>query len=228
LKSSHIIPEFFYKSMYDALHRFHLIPSDSAKPEQFVQKGMREKLLCGGCELKFSQWESYAYRTFVEAHGVHVTHFKNRILLQGIDYGKFKLFLLSLLWRTDVSTLSFFDEVDLGPHGERIRLALLKGDPLQPNNYPCVLTAVTIDGVFFPDWHVPPTLAKYDGHHVYRLLVSGVLFMFFVGSHPPPQRLGVLTLNTKNEMSVAVEEIRNIPFLSDIMLTFKARNARKN
>jgi len=228
LKNSHIIPEFLYKSMYDALHRCHLISSDSCKAEQFAQKGMREKLLCGKCELKFSQWENYANRAFVEAHGVRVTHINNRIVLQGIDYRTFKLFLLSLLWRSSVSTLAFFDEVELGPHEEKLRLALLNNDPLQPNNYPCALTAVKIDGVFFPDWHLAPSLTKYDGHHVYRLLVSGILFMFFVGSHPPPSGLGPIILNKKNEMSVTVEEIRNIPFLSDRMLKLsKARNARK-
>jgi len=229
LKNSHIIPEFFYKPIYDTLHRFHLIPSDSSKPEKFAQKGMRGRLLCGECELKFSRWENYANQAFVETHGVHVVCVKNRIVLQGIEYKTFKLFLLSLLWRMSVCTLPFFDKVELGPHEEKIRLALFNDDPLQPGNYPCALTAVKIDGVFYPDWHLSPTLIKHDGHHVYRLVVRGVLIMFFVGSHPPPSALGWIILSKKNELSVTVEEIRNISFLKSAALNLgRAINARKS
>jgi len=39
----------------------------------------------------------------------------NKIIIEGIDYAPFKLFLMSVLWRASVSTLEFFKLVSLGP-----------------------------------------------------------------------------------------------------------------
>ena len=59
-------------------------------------------------------------------------------------------------------------------------------------------------------------------------ILSGILFNFFVGSHPPPDALRLVLLNKSNEMAVTVEEIRKIPFLNDAMMELsRAINARK-
>lgn len=59
LCASHIIPEFMYKSIYaPGNHRLRWIHS---KDDLFdyrhktLQKGLREALLCGGCEGQISQ-----------------------------------------------------------------------------------------------------------------------------------------------------------------------------
>jgi len=58
LMSSHIIPEFVYRPSYDNIHRaIHL----KANPQKrnYLQKGLREQLLCKSCEQRFSRYESY-------------------------------------------------------------------------------------------------------------------------------------------------------------------------
>lgn len=228
LRNSHILPEFLYTPIYDSLHRFHLISSDPTKPERFVQKGIREHLLCGPCELKLSKWEGYAKRAFIDAEGIQIKRVKNRLLLQGIDYKVFKLFLVSLLWRMGVSTLDIFKEVRLGPHEEKLRIAILHDDPPDPTQYACVMAGVTINGVYHADWILPPELIKWNGHHLYRLLLNGILFMFFVGKVAPPAPLGILYLNRKNEMAILVEELAKIPFLAEIVRDLGgAMDARK-
>lgn len=228
LKNSHIIPEFFFKPLYDSIHRFHVLPSDPAKREKHEQKGFREFLLCGTCEIKLGRWEDYAKRAFVDAEGVQITTVKNRIIFRDLDYRRFKLFQISLLWRMGVSGLSFFEDVDLGPHGEKLRTALLNEDPLEPNEYPCILTAVKIDGRHYPDLMLPPSLIKWEGHHIYRVLINSICFMFFVGTHPPPAAINFVVLNKGNEMAITIEEVRNIPFLSEAILKVSiARGIRK-
>ena len=64
LRRSHIVPEFMHGQMYDAKHRFFGISSIASKPNKLFQKGLREELLCAGCEQHIARYESYASRVF--------------------------------------------------------------------------------------------------------------------------------------------------------------------
>lgn len=161
LQNSHIIPEFFYKLIYDTKpRRFHVVSTTPSDRESFEQKALRESLLCRACEQKIGKWECYAKAAFVEAKGVTTARHKDKILFHNLDYRQFKLFQLSLLWRMGVSTLPFFKDVALGPHEERLRVALLAEDPLQPQQYPCSLVAVEMKGQLVLDWMLEPSLTK--------------------------------------------------------------------
>jgi hypothetical protein len=50
LRRSHILPEFFYKPVYDETHRFLETSTDPRDRVMIRQKGLREFLLCrSGC-----------------------------------------------------------------------------------------------------------------------------------------------------------------------------------
>src|SRR5574337_1403481 len=99
LANSHIIPEFLYKSLYDELHRFHVLSLIPDQGNSLKQKGIREPLLCQGCEQKFSVWERYA--SLALEGGVDLTYRRERnlVYISGLDYAKFRLFQLSIVWR---------------------------------------------------------------------------------------------------------------------------------
>lgn len=229
IQNSHIIPEFFYRLIYDLKpRRYHIISTDPSKDESFAQKGLRERLLCRDCEQKIGRWEHYCKLAFVNGKGLRATQFDDRIILDGLDYKTFKLFQMSLLWRMGVSTLPFFDEVDLGPHEEIIRTAILNENALQTDQYACVIVAVQIGGKKITDWLTEPSLVRVDGHHVYRLVITGFLFMFFVGRHPPPAALCPLPLNHRDQVTILIREATDIPYLADYLKTLgSAINARK-
>lgn len=229
LRNSHILPEFFYKLIYDPNpQRFHVLSTEPSTPERFLQKGLRERLLCGDCEQKLSRWEHYAKRVLIDAHGVQVTPVSHGWVFSGIDYKRFKLFQLSLLWRMGVSNLPFFEDVELGPHEARLRTALLNADPLQPDNYACLVIAVRIGQKLYPDWILEPSEARVEGQRCYWLVISGMLYMFFVGSHTAPRIATPFVLNTQNQMGVLDMDIHDIPFLSQAALKLRdAINTRK-
>ena len=217
LQYSHIIPEFQYKPLYDAKHRIHIVSSDPAKPDRTIRKGIREYLLCLDCEQRFSKWESYSSRVLFGDAAKLVRRSGKRVFLQGIDYPKFKLFLMSLLWRMGVASGPIWKEVDLGPHEEKLRLALLSGDPLTANDYSCLLIGVLVDGKFDLGWFLPPQGSRANGHRIYRVIINGVAFVFFVSGHHHPLNLGRIAINEKNEMTLAVEEARNMPFVTEAL-----------
>ena len=195
--------------------------------ESFEQKGLRERLLCRACEQKFGRWESYAKSALIDAKGVTITRHKDRITFHNLDYRQFRLFQLSLLWRMGVSTLPFFKDVALGPHEEKLRLALMGEDPLQPDQYACWLVAVKMTGKILLDWILEPSLTRLDGHHIYWLVITSIMFSFYVGSHPPPAAIMPLFLNKRNEMVVVVRDITDIPCLAETVQRLGAAiNAR--
>jgi hypothetical protein len=65
------------------------------------------------------------------------------VTLDKIDYQKFKLFHLSILFRTGVSTKPAFSQVVLGSHEEEIRRMLWNDDPGDDTHYVILANAIT-------------------------------------------------------------------------------------
>lgn len=142
LCNSHIIPEFFYEreELYDDKHRYLRLSLDPTQQDTPQQKGQREYLLCGSCEDLFNhQYERYGRRVLYDKRHRYSTMTPDAEILNDVDYGRFKLFQLSILWRASISSLPEFSDVNLGQHDERIREMLLSGDPGTPYEYGCLM-----------------------------------------------------------------------------------------
>jgi hypothetical protein len=181
LRYSHILPEFFYSSLYDELHRTMFVPSD--EKEKLAQKGVREYLLCQECETKLSKYEGYASKLIQKISGFSKDSTGRFVYSDNVDYRQFKLFQLSILWRASVSQEKMFAQVDLGPrHEERIRHMLFEETPGKSSDYGCLMT-------MFPDpkkidkiiWS--PTRERVFGHNGYRFMIGNLMWYFFVTSH---------------------------------------------
>jgi hypothetical protein len=194
LRRSHIIPEFLYKSMYDQKHRFHVLSSVSDLPDSMAQKGLRERLLCDACEGALSKWERYARGVLSGGEPLEWSRDGSVVHVSGIDYTRFKLFQLSVLWRAGVSKLPMFDRVQLGPHEPVLRAMLLGEDPGEEGTYPCVTFGLVDDTGKRMDMIVQPAAQRIEGHRAYRFIVGGFMWVFFVTARPPagPYRVGFL------------------------------------
>lgn len=140
LQNSHIIPEFLYALLYDEKHRYNVLSVQHGEPNRIEQKGARERLLCLACERLLNGYETYASLVIKGgAKGISYRREGAIVFLQGIDYAKFKLFQLSVLWRAGVSSLPFFGHVQLGPHQEQLRKMVYTGDPGRSAEYPFII-----------------------------------------------------------------------------------------
>ncbi len=210
---SHIIPEFMYKGMYDATHRFLALSSNPSQHVRFHQKGLRERLLCEDCEGLLNRFESYTANVFYgNGLGSYQRH-GDIIQINGLDYKKLKLFLLSLLWRFGVTTLPQLVGAKLGPHAEHLRAMLLAGDPGEPMLYRCILTVVTWDGKHEDCLIVPPCRSRIDGRHIWLITVAGIVFTYFVSSEPHVEDSSRPFVQKNGSMAILIREIRNIDFL---------------
>src|SRR5664280_2107784 len=113
-----------------------------------------------------------------------------------------------------VSSLQFFSLVNLGSrHQENLRLALLNENPLEPLQYPCLMSIVH-DNRLPSDWISQPMHMKSDGKHCYCVVINGMLFQFYVTSHSLPAILAGVCISNRNEMRIIVSELQKIPFLA--------------
>jgi hypothetical protein len=210
LKFSHILPEFLYKPLRDEKHRYIVRkhPQGTGTNQAFIQMGIREYLLCGNCEQVLAKYERYAAEVFRKlpdtpreppGRVVHVT---------GIDYTRFKIFQLSLLWRAGVSRQASFQEVNLGPHAEVLRRMVLEGDPGEPMEYGCVLMRTQGPETLNHIIQLPRHLRFFE-HHAYGVTLFGTIWVFIVSSHSNQihekdsflTRAGVLPIHVTNTTS---------------------------
>jgi len=186
LRRSHIIPEFLHKDTYDENHAARTVHADHPYVRR-LRKGLRERLLCDGCEGVIKRYEDYFARVWY-GQGV-LPQFApgpgEAVATAGLDYAAFKLFHLSILWRASVATLEEFRDVKLGPHEDNIRLMLLAGDPGPADRYrlrgflivrPGTRTVMrTMIGV--------PAPGKVAGHWVYAMIYGGCFWNVVVSRH---------------------------------------------
>ncbi len=197
LRRSHIIPEFLYKSLYDDKHRLHVLSVIPDQVNSIEQKGLREPLLCETCETRLSLWERYA--SLALQGGIELTFRRegNLVFVSGLDFEKFRLFQLSILWRAGASRLQFFERVQLGPHAETLRKLLLTGDPGSPNKYGCLMFGVKHEGAAFTQVIMQPNRLRLLDQPAYRFMFGGFVWVFLVSSQDlaPPFSQAILKRN---------------------------------
>lgn len=180
LCSSHIIPEFLYKPLYDEKHRFHALSNDPDERNRMLQKGVREYLLCLSCEGKLSIWEKYAAEVLSGKLESTTERVKKLVVINGVDYKKFKLFQLSILWRASVSTQGFFKQVSLGQTEETLRKMLWEENAGAVEDFGNSMCCLTFNGNVIRDLIADPTVSdRADGVSVIEFIYGGFHFTFF-------------------------------------------------
>jgi hypothetical protein len=140
---SHIIPEFLLERAKDADHRFiTLRPAD--RKARLQQQAFMEPLLCGRCDNDLNTNYEQHFFDFWYRAGAGPTVVGGPVYkLRVPDYSKFKLCLLSILWRAGVSTMRQFDNVELDAHEPILRSMILDGRAGKAFEYPIFGAVVT-------------------------------------------------------------------------------------
>jgi len=187
LRNSHIIPEWLYRPLYDEIHRYRVLQAGKGDRKIFGQKGIRERMLCQSCETNLSVYEGYARGVLAGGVEIEIQKLEGGIAVCGLDYAKFKLFQLSVLWRAGVARNSFFSRVELGSHSETLRQMLRAGDPGAGGDYGCILVSVLAESQLVTDLITQPTSEVVNGWPMVRFLFGGHAWLFLLGqgnSHP--------------------------------------------
>jgi hypothetical protein len=182
LCDSHIIPEFLYKTLYSTeKHKFTQI-SGSSKVRKW-QKGFKERMLCRNCEDKLNKWETYVAQILFGGTEIGLEKLQNTLIVRDVDYAKFKLFQLSIIWRAGASSLQQFSNVNLGSHEEDLRCMIEKDDPGTPADYGCLMILTPSYFNLTSQMMMLAQETRFDGHRCYVFLMAGFTWVFFVSRH---------------------------------------------
>jgi len=194
LVDSHIIPGFMYKYLFDQKHQIFLTSSKDFKNGELKNKkrntGVYDgEILCSTCDNEvIGQYETYASKIIYGenislkiapvVNAYHNGRGEQWSVCSNIDYKKFKLFLLSILWRASITKRDIFKEVNIGRHEEIIRKMIWEGNPGEETDYPIILMTTANDKNMRKDFIVQPRTVKYNGHKSSRLgdSVTNLLF----------------------------------------------------
>ena len=229
IKKSHIIPDFMYKSLYDEKHFLNkLIPKLLKKGKKMprIPTGEYESgILCQDCESqKLGKFETYGsialyggyapknqspiVNNFVNQDGIKFSKTSN------IDYAKFKLFLLSILWRSHVSSREFFKEIDLGEDAETIRRMIDDENPGDELDYPMWFLTYAADKSAPSDVISQPTIQTFEGCKIAIFIIHGMIYCFLLSKDSIPDIFRESTIKKTNEMIMFhLPEGRSFEFL---------------
>jgi hypothetical protein len=216
---SHIIPEFFYKSIYNEDNTFKSLRiGDNKKSERTEQKGLREYLFCKNCEGLFH--ERYTANVLYNKGKSGITLKKTGVSknvsysqYEGFDYKSFKLFLSSIIWRISIS--SKFNTVPIPKEIEiKLKTSLKNQIPLEENELSCLLNIIHLDNKQqFDKIIIGPYETDYLDKKVLNILIDGYLFGFILGDIPLSNGMMKYVLNKKGEMTIGNLCINNNPTL---------------
>jgi len=227
LIKSHIIPEYFYRSMYDSKHRFMQISPDPNEVTSYLQKGIREFLLCEKCEQQFSRYERYINQVYYYKSTSNVNQDDKFFVVENANYSSLKLFQLSVLWRAAVSSLKDFDEVELGPHQEFIRQMLLDENPGRYYEYGCLQVAVLTDESKVMDGLImPPVCIRLHGFRYYRFTFGGIIWIYVVSNHNYQFRWKELFLSEEGKVTIQKRNVRDIKYIMDFGSQVKGKGIK--
>ena len=206
-----MVPEFLYVPAYDDKHRVRQVRSDSPRV-RLAQKGIRERLLCGGCEKIINdRYELPISRVWRRLIPDQIPLGHDSLAISGFDYGTFKLFNLSILWRASVARGAAWAHVNLGErHEQALRAMLLERDPGPALRYPffgnVMLTPETRDvalGIV-----MAPTFGRYKATRVYMFIYGGCSWHFLVSSHTAIPHTPYVALEA-GTMVLSVRDLRD-------------------
>ncbi len=211
LKKSHIVPDFMYQNLFDEKHRIFevLLKQDSQLKKRTRQSGGYDKdILCGKCDNKIlGSLERYA--SLVLYGGIELTIENSQdqnkstyISVKGIDYRKFKLFLLSILWRASISNLPIFQKVNIGEHEQIISDKILSNNPGSSVEYPCAIFTHLHNPKIPNQIIAEPGCLDNGEQQIYAFLISGNLFIFFTSLDEQTERAQHGSVNEKGEMKI--------------------------
>jgi len=223
LIKAHIIPEFLYRDIKDennVLYKSTYNLDTLENKTQKIQTGEFDKdILCQDCDNRIlgSTYERYAQSTMFGSNlnpeiAPICNNFQNPAdgaeysICTNIDYGKMKLFLLSILWRASITKRKIFKDVSLGKkHEERIRYLLHTGNVPSEQEYPVVITSLMRTKNKLKNVIGQPKRVRFqNGLNAYIFMIHSIQFLFLVNAvdHRLPDFFTRIMLKESGEMTI--------------------------
>ncbi|MEX0719942.1 MAG: hypothetical protein WD059_04680 [Balneolaceae bacterium] len=214
---SHIIPDFFYKGVKD-IHGG-IIRIDNSNEKQrigFPKSGEYEKLLCFDCDNKrIGQLDNYA-SSLVGNESVLSFEDDTRQIVFPVIFKKYKLFLLSIVWRASIAKRFFWANINLPKSTEeQLRLQILKRKLYYENYFPCVGLRFHDKKIKNPFFVMSPLHYKSDRTEFFTFIFGGYMWIFFQSIEDYLVFNDYPLIQNDDKLYFPKKSLSKIPFLDD-------------
>jgi hypothetical protein len=236
LKRSHIIPDFMYNGLFNEKH--FIAPLDLLKlqKKKLLSNGIYDSnILCEDCDNKIlGTLESYSRIVIWGGKGNKDLYptYENKIdqlnqkfiHLENLNYSKFKLFLLSIIWRASISRQKIFDSVLLGDeHEKKIGKMIYENNPGESDEYPVGLFILT-ENDEFPTKIISNPIPIEDGENIsYMFLINGLVINFKIQGEGDKEFYNHIKIKDNNTMDIYLFEKEDSKEFLDNYLKKKLR-----
>jgi hypothetical protein len=227
LLKSHIFPEFLYRDVYEKGKQFYFaISNDASTPIKRRRQGVYERLLCADCEKLLGIYENYAAKVLYDDPPWAIRDRPGSVISLQVDYARFKLFQLSLIWRAGISSSPEVPTKLFGRHPEKLRNMLLRGDPGRQYEYACIMS-------FLPEaYHlmrraiIPPELfdKRIHGFMCYRAMFAGLVWAYFMCGHMRDLPIAREALSESGELRLFHGGDEGLEFIKRIGFEFHSKH----
>jgi len=205
-----------YKGLFDENHFIAPIDLIEFKRKKLLPNGFYDSnILCENCDNKIlGNLESYASLVIWGGKGNpdSCAKFEGRtnqlnqkfLHLTNLDYTKFKLFLLSIIWRASISNHKMFNSVSLGEHGDRIRKMIIENNPSSEDNYPVGMFILTQNERGPTKMISNPIPIKKDKSLIYHFLINGLAINYNIEGQADKELYDQITIKENNTMDVFI------------------------
>lgn len=189
---SHIIPRFILKTLNKDKRRMYKYNPNETNPNyrkiHYFQDEYDRKILCQICENDLiGVNETYASSFFKNRFlfpDVSIgsnTHINLKIY-SGINYIKFRLFMLSLLWRASISNLAGFKHLSFLTKDETLRKLIVNSNPGNPFEFPVIVDQLDVEAYGYEIITMPEVGVLDSGQHFVELIAGGFLYTFLIST----------------------------------------------
>ncbi len=230
-KESHIIPLFLYKFLMEENNK--VVYVDARKSKVKFNGEYEGNILCKNCDtVVIGRLDNY-FAKFIHGEFPQKTNSKFRkigdrdIIVRendpNYDYSKYKLFLISLLWRASISSRPLFNQIKLpGDIEEDLRSRILNSLPGEPDEYPCFIHLPPIltnelGQTGFHTAYMPtmsPIYIEKEDLKISEFIIEGIHYYFII-SRPSNMKVEpavdrnklTLAFSTKDDQEILIKQI---------------------
>ena len=218
IKKSHIISDFMYRNsgMCDEKHTINSFTVDDikngGKPKKNQSGIYDSNILCATCDNGIiNNYEKYACLS-IYGENIKKELCPNCIvygetnpelsICSNIDYIKFKLFLLSILFRASISKNDFFTGIKLDKKNtEILRKMIYESNPGNSNDFPFVISTFATSEIT-PDLFISPMKSIQDGNVKYTFVFAGMSYVFYEGLNVNTEIIDFVIMKPDNELKI--------------------------
>ena len=234
LEKSHIIPNAVFKKIKRTSNGQGIaLVDDEHTSVQYSQDSWWEYLLCKKCEGQISMYEKYFFESIRGNNGIKKNQHSLGVTYTGIRYPKFKLFLISLLWRAAVAKHVAFSKVILVDQWlEELRDSINNEKPLGKSKFGCRLykladsTAGGFDVKSLEQLVVAPIPRIKKRVISFMFIIDGIVIEYYCPSIPYSDFKKPGVFKNKNVFLMPFQEICKIPEIMNLMVVNYGKNKK--